>query len=200
MSSLGPPESCATTTSPAASISTTPMPKCSFHMVWRPTSAWWSQSTIPPGPPNGTFKANITRFSIPRSRASALSSATRASSPSSRQLPTSTKCTSSRPAALAAEAGPAASRAAAAAAGLGPLGPLGESCAGCGPPSSRSSPSRDPSRRAGGSTRRLKARSWRGWSFSGRNCPTDTTYRAFLPWALWPLGGAAAPPSPPPLP
>ena len=36
MSDAGPPELCATVMMPAAIISTTPIPKCSFHMVCRP--------------------------------------------------------------------------------------------------------------------------------------------------------------------
>ena len=39
MSDAGPPELCATVITPAAIISTTPIPKCSFHMVCRPTDA-----------------------------------------------------------------------------------------------------------------------------------------------------------------
>mmetsp|Transcript_23855 Transcript_23855/g.75092 ORF Transcript_23855/g.75092 Transcript_23855/m.75092 type:complete len:205 (-) Transcript_23855:919-1533(-) len=89
MSLRGPPESCATVTHPAACISTTPMPKCSFHIVWMPTAAVDSQRS---SSSYSSFTRNST--SSPTLRPSSAHTPRRwftsASSPSLRTPPTST--------------------------------------------------------------------------------------------------------------
>mmetsp|Transcript_21876 Transcript_21876/g.36893 ORF Transcript_21876/g.36893 Transcript_21876/m.36893 type:complete len:222 (+) Transcript_21876:1244-1909(+) len=91
MSMLGPPESWATTTSPAAIISTTEMPKCSFHMVCIPTDASLKHSS---SLSNGALTTKSTLSATCSPFANARRSRMIASSPSLRLLPSITSRTS----------------------------------------------------------------------------------------------------------
>jgi hypothetical protein len=87
MSARGPPESCATVSTPAAIISTTPIPKCSFHIVCRPAVAAPSAAR---SSARGMFTRNSTAPGGSASSgeaASERSAASRDASPSSRQPP-----------------------------------------------------------------------------------------------------------------
>ena len=87
ISCRGPPELCATTSNPAAIISTTPMPKCSFHMVWSPTLALANHSFLTE---SGWFKTNSTESPSPKDDTRSRRARTLLSSSPPRQLPIST--------------------------------------------------------------------------------------------------------------
>lgn len=74
-------------------ISTTPIPKCSFHMVCSPTLALPSHALRSS---KLQFTTNSTRFSTPSSTASPCVFFSTARSPSLRQLPKITSRTSSK--------------------------------------------------------------------------------------------------------